>query len=31
MGATLTVDKYEIALSRVNTTTGRFLSWGAKP
>jgi hypothetical protein len=31
MGATLTVDKYEMALSRVNTTTGRFLSGGAKP
>jgi hypothetical protein len=24
MGATLTVDRYEMALSRVNTTTGRF-------
>jgi hypothetical protein len=30
VGATLTVDKYEIAPSRVNTTTRRFLSGGAQ-
>jgi len=29
MGATVTVDKYEMALPRVSTTTGRFLSGGA--
>jgi hypothetical protein len=29
IGATVTVDKYAIALSRVSTTTGRFLSGGA--
>jgi hypothetical protein len=28
MGATLTVDKYEMALSRVSTTTGRFCPAG---
>jgi hypothetical protein len=30
MGATVTVDKYEMALSRVSTTTGLFLSGEAK-
>ena len=30
IGATVTVDRYSIALLRVNTTTGRFLSGAAK-